>query len=937
MSAKVETQVLSIIRRFLRDSGAERAAQAVSKEANLERDLGIGSLERAELFHRIEKAYGIQLPDALMIEANAVQDLVAAVKAAKPSKPLAHEEIPILEATHIDPASARTLIDVLKLYVEKEPERPHIYLQDEKGNEQIISYGHLYEMADKTAQGLVKKGLKVGETVAIMLPTSAEFFFAFFGILLAGGVPVPIYPPFRPDQIEEYAKREALILRNAGVRFLITFQRARALSMLLQAFIPSLLEVTTVQALMTTGIKLNDFVAEPSDPTLIQYTSGSTGDPKGVLLNHENLLANIRAYGKGIQIKATDVGVSWLPLYHDMGLIGSWFGSLYYGVPLTLLSPLTFLSRPERWLWAIHYHRATLSAGPNFAYELCLKKIDDATIEGLDLSSWRLAFNGAEMIYPNTMEKFAKRFAPYGFNEKAFMPVYGLAESSLALSFPPPDRGPKVDRIKRLPFEKEGRAEPITEDEKNYYEFVSCGKALDEHEIRIVDDNNNAVEARVVGRIQFRGPSSMQGYYRNPEATKAIYYNGWWDTGDLGYLADHELFITGRKKDLIIKAGRNYYPAEIEEIIGQAQGVRKGCVAAFGITDSKRGTEKLIIVAETNETDKFAFQEIRQAINEKIVSQLGIPPDDVVLVPPRTIPKTSSGKLRRSACKQDYLNQKLGQHGTPIKWQIMKLFCISAFKKITGWFGITGKLVYSFYMSIIVVITLTPTWLLVISSSRQKAARIARVWSRWILRFGFCPMTTKGMNHLSKNQPVIYVANHASYIDMVILMSVLPPDCCFVGKKELLKIPLFKSFIKHLEFITIDRLDFTKSKSDAKQIEQVLEDGRSVVVFPEGTFSYATGVRPFKSGAFKVAAETGRTINPISIRGARKILRGDSFLIKPAGITVTMCEPLKPEATDWNEVVRLREMARFEIAKYSGEQTIDLIFAGLPSERKRGE
>lgn len=931
-SSKVETQILSIIRKFLLDSGAERAAQAVAVAASLERELGIGSLERAELFHRIEQAYGIHLPDSLMVNAKTPQDLIAVVLASKPSKPFTHEKIPVLAATHTDPSAATTLIEVLQMYAEREPQRPHIYLQDETGAERIIRYGQLHEMAHKTAQGLVKRGLKIGETVAIMLPTCAEFFFAFFGVLLAGGVPVPIYPPFRPDQIEEYAKREALILRNAGVRFLITFQRAEALSKLLQGFIPSLLEVTTVPALMTTGIQLNEFTAEATDAALIQYTSGSTGNPKGVLLNHQNLLANIHAYGKGIQIKATDVGVSWLPLYHDMGLIGAWFGSLYYGVPLTLLSPLTFLSRPERWLWAIHYHRATLSAGPNFAYELCLKKIDDAAIEGLELSSWRLAFNGAEMIYPKTMEKFAKRFAPYGFNENAFMPVYGLAECTVALSFPPVGRGPKVDRIARSSFEKSGHAQPISKDKKNYYEFVSCGTALAQHEIRVVNDDDELVEERNVGSIQFRGPSTMQGYYRNPEATKAIYHHGWWDTGDLGYLADGELYITGRKKDLIIKAGRNYYPAEIEEITSQVGGVRKGCVVAFGVKDTARGTEKLIIVAETGEKNKNVFKEIRQDINNKIVSQLGIPPDEVVLVQPRAIPKTSSGKLRRSACKQNYLDRKMGHRAPAVRWQIVKLFCISALKKIGRWFGVVWKLIYNVYLGMMILITLTPTWLAFILAPREKAARIVRVWSRWILRLGLCPLTVRGANYLIKNHAVIYVANHTSYIDMLVLMSVLPPDGCFVGKKELLKIPLFKSVIKHLEFITVDRLDFSKSQIDAEKIADVLASGRSVIIFPEGTFSYATGIRPFKLGAFKIATATGRTISPVAIRGARKILRADSFLIKPAAVTVTIGEPLEPQGTDWDEIVRLREAARLEIAKHSGEQTIDLILAGLPSE-----
>src|SRR3990167_2125032 len=493
-SSGIAAHTLSIIRKFLVDSGALRAAQAVAVEASLERDLGLGSLEKAELFHRLEQAYAINLPDALMVEAKTVHDLIAAIKAAGPTKiPEKQHIISALHRKQTDPSTAETLLDVLRLYKENEPERPHIYLQDESGREQIMRYGQLYESAAKVAQGLIKRGLKPTETVAIMLPTSEEFFYAFYGVLLSGAIPVPIYPQFRADQIEEYAKREALILRNAGVRILITFRRAEALSKLLQAFIPSLMEVSTIQALMTTGIALPQLSLEPTDAALIQYTSGSTGNPKGVLLNHKSLLANIHAYGKAIGLQPADVAVSWLPLYHDMGLIGAWLGSLYYGIPLTLLSPLTFLSRPERWLWAIHYHRGTISAGPNFAYELCVKKVSDQAIEGLDLSSWRLAFNGAEAVHPQTMENFAKRFAPYGFDPSSFFPVYGLAECSLALTFPPARREPLVDRIARTHFEKKGEAIPVEAGDKNYYEFVSCGVALEGYEICIVDAHNKPV------------------------------------------------------------------------------------------------------------------------------------------------------------------------------------------------------------------------------------------------------------------------------------------------------------------------------------------------------------------------------------------------------------------------------------------------------------
>ncbi|WP_080713339.1 AMP-binding protein [Coxiella burnetii] len=928
---EIESQVISLTHQFLLESGAERAARAVSLDARLEHDLGIGSLEKAELFSRIEKSLGVELPESLLVKAKQLNDVVKAVKMAEPTLlKVKREVIAPLKSTRTDPSKVETLVELLNLYAQNEPDRPHIYFQNEFGEETIIRYGELYTRAKEFAQGLVGKGLKPSETVAIMLPTSADFFYSFLGTLMAGGIPVPIYPPFRADQIEEYAKREAFILHNAGVRFLITFKRAAALSKLLQSFVPSLLEVTTVKALTDISADLPTLDIEATDPVLIQYTSGSTGNPKGVLLNHANLLANISAYGKTLNMQSTDAFVSWLPLYHDMGLIGAWMGSFYHGLPLTLLSPFTFLSRPEKWLWAIHYHRGTISPGPNFAYDLCVKKIEDSDLEGLDLSSWRVALNGSEMIHPDTLRNFEKRFRKYGFKKEAIFPAYGLAECALGLTFPPLNRGPNIDRIERLPYEKNNTAVPLTTRDKKYYEFVSCGSVLEGHEIRIVDDNDNRVAERTIGNIQFKGPSAMQGYYRNSEATMAIYHNGWWATGDLGYLAEGELFITGRKKDLIIKAGRNYHPTEIEAMASLAEGVRKSCVAAFGVADEKRGTEKLIIVAETKE-DKKIHPEIKKEIVDKVISQIGIPPDEILLVPPHTLPKTSSGKLRRSSCKQDYLAGKLSRPSWSAFWQTIKLFIKSRAKKIEKWLINLIKVVFSFYVLILLFFTLLPVWLLVIILPRKKAAAAFRFWARSIFRLIFSPISIKGKENIS-GQPMIYVANHGSFIDSVILAGVLPADTNFIGKKELLKTPVIKSFVKQLDLVTVDRMDFSKSHSDVKRIEQTLEQGRSVLIFPEGTFSYATDVRPFKLGAFKIAAELGKPICPVAIVGARKILRANQFLVKPAKLEVIIFKPLIPESKEWEEVMRLRKQSRFLIAKYSGEHVLDLVSAGVLSE-----
>ena len=243
--------------------------------------------------------------------------------------------------------------------------------------------------------------------VALMLPTGFDFLRSFQGILIAGAIPVPIYPPARLDRLEEYARRQSAILADAGVKLLITIARAKPIAAMLRAGVPSLALVTTADELVQIGASWEAPEGGASDAAFIQYTSGSTGQPKGVLLTHANLLANIRAIRAGLEARPTDVGVSWLPLYHDMGLIGSWLFCMVDGLPIALLSPLSFLSRPERWLWTIHERRGSLSAAPNFAYELCVKRIPERAIEGLDLSSWRCALNGAEPVNPDTLERFA--------------------------------------------------------------------------------------------------------------------------------------------------------------------------------------------------------------------------------------------------------------------------------------------------------------------------------------------------------------------------------------------------------------------------------------------------------------------------------------------------------------------------------------------------
>jgi len=924
----IESQLLILTRQFLLEQETERAVYAVSLDASLERQLGIDSLGKVELFHRIEKTFGVQLPDLVMAEADNLQTIAKALLIAQPPKKFFQKQVvaPVLESVDLDLSKIGTLQDVLIQYAIRDPHRPHIYLQNEEGNEESITYGNLLTKASRLANGLIERGLKPDDTVAIMLPTSADFFQTFCGVLLAGGVPVPIYPPFRMDRIEEYAIREARILNNAEVRFLVTFAEAERLSKILQSSIHSLKSVTTAKNLLSDKSALPNVPRTTDQPALLQYTSGSTGDPKGILLYHQNILANLRSVAKAVDINSTDATVSWLPLYHDMGLM-SWVCSLYFGIPITILSPISFLNRPERWLWAIHYHRGTVSAAPNFAYELCVKKIDDNALEGLDLSSWRLCFNGAEAVNIQTLTRFYNRFKHYGLRKEAIFPVYGLAENTVALAVPPIDREFRVDRIVRETFEKDKRAMPST-GTKDFLEFASEGIAIPGHAIRIVNDENKLLSERLVGNVQFTGPSAMQGYYNNPVATAAVYHEGWWDTGDLGYIAEGELFITGRKKDLIIKAGRNIYPETIEEVVGNVPGVRKGCVIAMGILDEKIGTEKLILVAESKSDQPEVQQKLVNAITEQVVTEIGVPPDQVIIVSLRKIPKTSSGKLQRSACREAYLKGELTKKSKNVQWQMAGLFLDSTTKRLSRFVKNSGRFIYTVYAWVLFVVTLIPAWVLVMVMPRKIARHIVKLWARLLTIFCFCPLNIKDRKNLDLKKPVIYASNHGSYTDSLVLLAVLPAGTLFIGKKELLSIPFVASALRKLNYLTVDRWDFAQNIEDTKQILNALQQKNSILIYPEGTFTYASGLRPFKAGAFQLAVDAQTPICPIALQNTRKLWRDGSYLLTPTEIIVTVCAPISPKQHDWHEVVRLRMETRKIISKSCGEPTVDLIVSG---------
>jgi 1-acyl-sn-glycerol-3-phosphate acyltransferase len=912
--ADVERRVIDIVTTLASELGTLPARGSAALEDLLDRDLGLGSLERVELALRLEQAFGVRLGDAVLGEAERCRDLVAAVADAGPGvAEIEPARLVLAPAGERVPAEARTLTEVLAWHAAATPDRVHVVLRRDSGEEEPITYGALTAGAGAIAAALRAHGVRPGDSIAIMLRTEPAFFSVFFGVLLAGAVPVPIYPPFRPGHLEDYARRQAGILQNAEARMLVTFAEAARVGRLVRRRVPTLATIVTAEALATAPAPVPAPERDAAAVALIQYTSGSTGDPKGVVLTHANLLANIRALGQALAVRPDDVCVSWLPLYHDMGLIGAWLGALYYGIPAVLMSPLAFLARPARWLTTLSRHRGTISAAPNFAFDLCVKRVTDEEIAGVDLSAWRLAVNGSEAVTADTIARFTARFAPRGFRAEAMAPMYGLAEASVGLTATPPGRGPRVDTVDRETFEHERRAVPARPGERTPLRFVSSGAPLPDHEVRAVDATGRVVPERAEGRIEFRGPSVTRGYHRNAALTRAAVRAGWMDSGDLGYLADGELYVTGRRKDIIIKAGRNLYPQEIEDLVGGVPGVRRGCVAAFGVPDPGTGTERLVVVAETRTLEAEARARMRAAVVERVVDAIGLPPDTVVIAGPGAVLKTSSGKIRRSATRDAYRAGALGRAPSP-KRQWLRLAAGDARLRLGAGARAVGAAAFVLWTGLVLAVLLPPLWIAVLAARRAGGVDAAtRWWCRTVLRLAGCGPTLHGREHLPRGSAVV-VANHASYMDVVALLAALPLDLRFVAKRELLTSPIVGTILSKAGHLTVDRVDLSRGVADAARVTAAVRAGAAVCVFPEGTFVRRPGLLPFRLGAFKTAVEAGCPIVPVAIRGTREVLPADTWRPRPGRIEVTVLPPLGVTGDGWREIVRLRDAARAAVA-----------------------
>lgn len=531
-----------------------------------------------------------------------------------------------------------------------------------RGEEHFHPYEALEREARRRAAKFAALGLRKGDRVALVIADPEQFVLSFLGATVAGLVSVPIYPrvSFNFKTKKSYGETISHIVRSAGARMLLTLEATKSAMEEALAADSGLERIVVLEEFLRDEAPATEFPRVGSDDLcFLQFTSGSTSLPKGVMVTHGNLVANAQAFlgPRGLDLRKDDLAIGWLPLYHDMGLIGFVLGTLICDLPTVLLPTEAFVRRPGIWMEAMSKYGGTITFAPNFAYALAARRTRDQDLEGLDLRRLRVAGCGAEPINATVMRQFCERFAPAGFRPEALLPCYGMAEATLAITFHDHDR-PIVTETVYASTLSVGKAVPAKANAAmRTVELVGCGHPFPGHELRIVDESGQPLPERCVGEITSRGPSTTRGYFGQPEATATGYRNGWLQTGDLGYIADGQLYICGRSKDLIIIRGVNYYPQDIEWAVAEVPGVQRSAAVAFSVM--REGDETLIVCVEGKAPDAA---EVKRAVAAKVAESAGLKVGYVAVVQVGSLPKTSSGKVQRRKTKAQFEAGELEEH-----------------------------------------------------------------------------------------------------------------------------------------------------------------------------------------------------------------------------------------------------------------------------------
>lgn len=565
------------------------------------------------------------------------------------------------QSDELDRQSWSNLLDALRWTALHYPERG-VHIIDERGRQEFRTWAQLLERSRRVAAALRSRGIGRSERVVFVFPTSFEFLSAFFGALAIGAVPIPVAPP-RPT----VASSEAI-----AEYFLQVASRLDATAILFGSSIDSSYQppqfgrvhtVVDYNSLLD-SVEIGAAAPIPDETPAVAYiqlTSGATGNARGVAVSHENILQNLAAVGDALDVREDDIGVSWLPNYTIMGLVGVVCFTLYWSLDVVLLDPERFLKRPEEWLFAFSQHRGTLSVAPSFSYRYCVRRAQRSQLHELDLSSWRVAMNGGEPVRVEDMQAFGRRFGHHGLQPNVFMAVYGLAEATLGVTFAPLEERPTIDTVDRARLEVDGIALPAPRDESADHaraQFVAVGRPLAGISIEIVDDDGVPLPERRLGEITVAGPNVTLGYVGSGgsrSSPNARFVGDKLFTGDLGYVADEQLFVVGRASDVVRHVGgRRLFPEEIEHVINEVDGVRTGTAAVFGVEGPEPDSrDRLIVSFEVQ--DGADEQELSDAVRNRIGRRFTVDPDEVLVLSPKSVPRSASGKVRRHVARKLYL------------------------------------------------------------------------------------------------------------------------------------------------------------------------------------------------------------------------------------------------------------------------------------------